>query len=83
MSQCTALDKMLLCRVEVIIVASSVAALGQLKKKKEEEEEDYLMFDPCLFAALERFSSMFFLFLITNVFGNLTLPCMFETNQQA
>ena len=41
-SHCTAPDKMLLFRVKSIVVASSVAALGQLKK-----EEKSLIFDPC------------------------------------
>ena len=36
-SQCTAPDKMLLFRVKIIVVASSVAALGRLKKEEEEE----------------------------------------------
>ena len=40
-SQCTAPDKMLLFRVKIIVVASSVAALGLLKK------EENPIFDPC------------------------------------
>ena len=34
-SQCTAPDKMLLFRVKIIVLASSVAALGLLKKDEE------------------------------------------------
>ena len=40
-SQCTAPDKMLLFRVKIIVVASSVVALGRLK------EEENPIFDPC------------------------------------
>ena len=43
-SQCTAPDKMLF-HVEIIVVVSSVSALGLLKK--EEEEEENSIFDPC------------------------------------
>ena len=41
-SQCTAPDKMLLFRVKIIVVASSVTALGLLKKEAENP-----IFDPC------------------------------------
>ena len=33
-------DRMLLFRVEIIVIASSVTALGRLKKEEEEEEEE-------------------------------------------
>ena len=42
-SQCIAQDKMLLFHVEIIVIASSVAVLGQLK---EEEEERRTILDP-------------------------------------
>ena len=63
-SQCTAPDKMLLFHVKIIVVALSVAALGRLKK-----EEENSIFNPCWFAALESFASMFCLFLIITLFG--------------
>ena len=48
MSQCTAPVKMLLFRVEIIVIASSVTALGRLKKEEEEEERRKSKFRPML-----------------------------------
>ena len=42
-----ALERMLLFCVEIIIVASNVAALGYLKKEEEEEEEENPSFNSC------------------------------------
>ena len=62
-------------RVEIIVVASSVTALGWLKK------EENPIFDPCWLAALKSFASMFFLFLIINLFGKRCHACLnFKTD---
>ena len=68
-SQCTVPDKILLFHVKIIVLASSVTALGLLKK------EDHPIFDPCWLAALESFASTFYPFFIINIFGKHCHAC--------
>ena len=63
--QCVAPDKMLLFRVEIIVIASSVTALGWLKKE-EEEERRKSNFQPILTCSS----------LIINLFGKRCLACL-------
>ena len=71
---------MRLFRVKIIVVASSVAALGLLKKeeslKKKKKKEENPIFDLCWLAALERLASMFYPFLIINLFGKRCHACL-------
>ena len=73
-SQCTAPDKMLLFRVKIIIIASSVTALGLLKK--EEEKSD---FRPMLTCSSRRLCID-----VLPIFDHKSirqaLPCMFESS---
>ena len=62
-----------LCKKKIIVIASSVAALGWLKKEEKEENPS---FDPCSLAALESFALMLFLFLIINLFSKCCHACM-------
>ena len=77
-SQCTTPDKMLLFPVEIIIVASSVTALGKLKKKNKNKKtkEENPIFNLSWLAATESLASMFFLFFIINLFGKRCHACL-------
>ena len=58
-SQRTAPDKMLLFRIEIIVVALSVTVLGWLKKEEEERKPISTHVE---LTTLEGFASMIFLF---------------------
>ena len=71
---CTALDKMLLFRVTIIVIASSVMVLGRLKKEEERRKSKFRPMLTC--------SSRKLCINVCSIFDlKSALPCMFETSR--